>query len=122
MGNFPSLAGAAGLALALTACGGATDNGIGGGIDARAVLLESCNTQQGIGWLKKEYGEAYCECWVDQAKEVLGTDNYNTLVSASAAELEAVDDADREKIARRHTEIYSTVSAATGKCARARRN
>lgn len=121
MGNFLSFAGAAALALALTACG-RSDSGVGGGIDARATLLESCNTQQGIGWLKQEYGEAYCECWADQAKENLGTDDYNTLVSASAAELEAVDDADRTKIYRRHMELYSTVEAATGKCDRARRN
>lgn len=96
----------------LAACGG------GGRVDSRAVLLNSCETSQGIGWLQREYGEGYCECWADQAKEVLSGENYQALVKAAQAELSAADEADREKIIRRHTEIYATVSAAAKRCAR----
>lgn len=94
----------------LAACGG------GEQIDNRAVLMASCETQQGIGWLKREYGDSYCECWADQAKEVLSSENYQTLVKAAEAETKAADGADREKIIRQHTEIYSTVSDATRRC------
>lgn len=98
----------------LAACGG------GETIDSRAVLMASCETSQGIGWLKREYGDSYCDCWADQAKEVLSSENYQTLVEASQAETKAADKADREKIIRQHTEIYSTVSNAAKRCAKAR--
>jgi hypothetical protein len=98
----------------LVACEG------GDPIDSRTVLMTSCETQQGIGWLKREYGDSYCECWVDQAKEVLSSENYQTLVKAAEAETKAADGADREKIIRQHTEIYSTVSDAAGRCAKNR--
>ncbi|WP_275098313.1 hypothetical protein [Sedimenticola hydrogenitrophicus] len=97
----------------LTACGG------GDPIDSRAVLMASCETSQGIGWLKREYGNSYCDCWADQAKDVLSGENYQTLVKAAQAETAAADKADREKIIRRHTEIYSAVSDATNRCAKA---
>jgi hypothetical protein len=45
--------------VGLVACG---DDDAGSSVDATAVLTEACNTQQGIGWLKKEYGETYCDC------------------------------------------------------------
>lgn len=93
--------------VALTACGGDS----GGAADARASLLASCSSQQGIGWLKKEYGEQYCECWADAAEQGLSPDNYKSLVKATQAEMKAADEADREKIVRQHTEIYSAVSA-----------
>lgn len=98
----------------LAACGGSDP------IDSRAVLMASCETQQGIGWLKREYGDSYCDCWADQAKEVLSSENYQTLVKAAQAETKAADEADREKIIRQHTEIYSTVSDVAGRCAKAR--
>ena len=98
----------------LSACGGSEP------IDSRAALMTSCETQQGIGWLKREYGESYCDCWADQAKDVLSSENYQALVKASQAEIKAADKADREKIVRQHTEIYSTVSDAAGRCAKAR--
>jgi hypothetical protein len=98
----------------LAACGGSEP------IDSHAALMTSCETSQGIGWLKREYGESYCDCWADQAKEVLSSENYQTLVKAAQAETRAADMADREKIYRQHTEIYSTVSDAAGRCARAR--
>lgn len=107
-----------GLALfvlcGLAACGNSVP------VDSHAVLVASCETQQGIGWLKREYGDNYCECWADQAKEVLSDANYQTLVKAAQAETQAADDADREKIVRQHTEIYSTVSDAAGRCAKGR--
>ena len=103
-----------GIALvALSACGG----GSGGAVDARASLLASCSSQQGIGWLKKEHGDQYCECWADAAEQSLSPDNYKILVKATQAEMEAADEADREKIVRQHTEIYSTVAnEASGVC------
>ncbi len=88
-------------------------------IDSRAVLMASCESSQGIGYLKREYGESYCDCWADQAKEVLSSENYKTLVKAAQAETMAADKADREKIIRQHTEIYSTVSDAAKRCAKA---
>jgi hypothetical protein len=88
-------------------------------IDSRAALMASCETSQGIGWLKREYGDSYCDCWADQAKEVLSSENYQTLVKAAQAETKAADKADREKIIRQHTEIYSTVSDAAKRCAKA---
>ena len=97
----------------LAACGGGEPN------DPRAVLMTSCETSQGIGWMKREYGANYCDCWADQAKEVLSTANYQTLVAAAQAEIEAADEADRDRIARRHTEIYSTVSESVKRCAKA---
>lgn len=107
------------LLLAMSGCG--DSGGAAARVDAREQMLQACDTQQGIGWLKREYGEQYCECWADQAKEVLSPANYATLVDAVAAELEAADAADRERIARRHTEIYSTVADAAARCARAAR-
>ena len=100
------------VSAGLVACGG------GETVDSRAVLMASCETSQGIGWLKREYGDNYCECWADQAKEVLSSENFETLVKASQAETKAADEADREKIVRQHTEIYSTVSDAAGRCAK----
>ena len=102
------------LLMALVACGG------GNPVDSRAALMNSCETSQGIGWNKREYGEHYCECWADQAKEVLSSENYQTLVTAAQEEVKAADKADREKIIRQHTEIYSTVSSAAKRCAKAR--
>jgi hypothetical protein len=98
---------------ALVACSG------GDPIDSRAALMASCETSQGIGWLKREYGDSYCDCWADQANEVLSSENYQTLVKAAQAETKAADKADREKIIRQHTEIYSTVSGAAKRCAKA---
>ena len=88
-------------------------------IDSRAVLMASCETSQGIGWLKREYGDSYCDCWADQAKEVLSSENYQVLVKAAQAEGKAADKADRERIIRQHTEIYSIVSGAAKRCAKA---
>lgn len=104
---------AAYLGLGLAACGG------GSSIDDTAILAESCNTQQGIGWLKREYGEGYCDCWVAQAKEVLSAENYRTFVKVNEQELNAADAADRERLARQHTELYSTVSSAAKSCTKA---
>lgn len=102
------------VALAgLVACGGSEP------IDSRADLMAACETSQGIGWNKREYGDNYCECWADQANEVLSSANYQTLVKAAQAETKAADKADREKIIRQHTEIYSTVSGAAKRCAKA---
>jgi hypothetical protein len=98
--------------LALTACGA------GEPIDNRAVLMTACESSQGIGWNKRNYGDRYCDCWVDQAKEVLSGENYETLVRGAQAEMKAADKADREKIIRQHTEIYSTVSGAAKRCAK----
>ena len=40
------------------ACGGGAAQGGGDApADAREVLLSACSTQQGIGYLKREYGE-----------------------------------------------------------------
>lgn len=111
----PVLCGA--VFLAVSGCG---DSGGGAArVDVRDQMLEACNTQPGIGFLKREYGQQYCDCWADQAREVLSPANYATLVDAVAAELKAADNADRDKIARRHTEIYSTVHDAAARCARA---
>ncbi len=44
------------LLMALVAGGG------GNPVDSRAALMNSCETSQGIGWNKREYGEHYCEC------------------------------------------------------------
>lgn len=84
--------------------------------DPRTALLEACETQQGIGWLKREYGDTYCECWADKAQEVLGEDNYGKLVQASRAELGAENAADRERIVRENTHLYSSVSNAAQSC------
>lgn len=100
--------------VGLAACGG----GDGSSADATAVLTEACNTQQGIGWLKKEYGEGYCDCWVSQAPKVLSAENYAAFVKANEAELAAADDADRENIARQNTTLYSSVSSAASACMR----
>jgi len=88
--------------------------------DGRATMMSACETQRGIGWLKRNHGERYCDCWADQAKEVLSAENHATLLKATEAELEAADKADREKIRREHTELYSTVSRAAKSCARKR--
>ena len=102
------------VALAgLVACDG------GDPVDSRAALLASCETSQGIGWLKREYGDSYCNCWADQAKKVLSSENFQTFVKAAQAETKAADKADREKIIRQHTEMYSTVSDAARRCAKA---
>src|SRR5690606_21098001 len=84
--------------------------------EGRAALIEACGTQQGIGWLKREYGDNYCDCWADKAKDVLGEANYGKLVQASRAELAAADAADRETIARENTDLYSSVSNAAQSC------
>jgi len=101
------------------ACGGSADaggNGAGDGGDAVAALTAACESQRGIGYLKREHGENYCECWVAKAREVLADDNYRTLVEAARAELRAADEADREAIAREHTTLYSTVASAASSC------
>ncbi|MDO9460879.1 MAG: hypothetical protein Q7N95_12300 [Alphaproteobacteria bacterium] len=100
--------------LMLAACGEE------GTVDVRANMIEACGTKQGIGWLKREYGDNYCECWADQAVKVLSPANYEVLVKAVQLELEAADKADREKIYREHTAIYSTVAAAAKSCAKAK--
>ena len=97
----------------LTACGGNSPT------DSRAALLASCETSQGIGWLKREYGANYCDCWADQAKEVLSSENYQTLIQATQQEAKAADAADRDMIYRRYTHLYSTVSDAAARCAKA---
>jgi len=101
------------LGLGLVACGG------GDALDEVAVLTEACETQQGIGWLKREYGEMYCTCWASVAKTALGEKNYAKLVEASAGELKAADEADREKIVRANSPLYTTVSGAAESCAQA---
>ena len=101
------------LMTGLLACGS------GESIDGRSVLMASCETSQGIGWYKREYGDGYCDCWADQAKQVLSGDNYQVLIKAAQAETKAADEADRERIIRQHTEIYSTVSDAAKQCAKA---
>lgn len=100
--------------VALTACGGRT-----GKTDDRAAIIEACNTQQGAGWLRKEHGENYCECYADTAKEKMDADSYKTLAAASREELQAVDDeAAREAIARRNTRVYSEASHHAQSCKR----
>jgi hypothetical protein len=108
-----------GLALlGLWACGAGSSGDELTEEEARAALVEACETQQGIGWLKSEYGDAYCECWADKAEEVLGEENYDKLVQASRAELASADVADRERIARENTHLYSSVSNAAQSCGR----
>jgi hypothetical protein len=107
------LTGAIALAAiaAIAACGG------GGKANDRAAIVEACNTQQGAGWLRKEYGENYCECYADTAKEKLDADAYKTLAAASREELKAGDDeAAREAIARRNTRVYSEASHQAQSC------
>lgn len=82
----------------------------------RVALVDACETQQGIGWLKSQHGEDYCQCWADKAKEVLGAANYSELAQASRAELASDDVADRERIARENTHLYSSVSNAAQSC------
>ena len=84
--------------------------------EGRAALIKACETQQGIGWLKQEHGEDYCECWAEKAQEVLGEMNYGRLVQASRAELASADVADRERIVRENTDLYSSVSNAARSC------
>lgn len=105
--------------IVLVTVAGAAACGGGAPGDSRATLMASCETSQGVGWYKREYGERYCDCWADQAKEVLSDANYQTLVKAAEAETKAADEADREKIIRQHTELYSTVSDAARQCAKA---
>lgn len=98
--------------LSLAACAG----GELSAEESRSAVVEACETQQGIGWLKREYGERYCECYADTALEVLSEENYDVLARASRAELDAADVADRERIARENTSVYSSVSGAMGSC------
>lgn len=99
---------------ALTACGGGA-----GKMDDRTAIIEACNTQQGAGWLRKEYGENYCECYADTAKEKLDADFYKALVAASREALKVVDDeAAREAIARRNTRFYAEAEHRTQSCER----
>jgi len=102
--------------LGLWACGAGSAGDQFTEAEDRAALVEACNTQQGIGWLKREYGEGYCECWADKAREVLGDANYSRLAQASRAELASADVADRERIARENTDLYSSVSNAAQSC------
>lgn len=105
--------------LGLWACGAGPASDPFTEEEGRAALIEACETQQGIGWLKREYGEDYCGCWADKAKEVLGEENYSSLVQASRAELAAgADVADRDRIARENTHLYSSVEAAAQSCGR----
>jgi hypothetical protein len=104
--------------LALWACGTESAGDQFTEEEGRAALVEACETQQGIGRLKREHGDDYCECWADKAQEVLGEANYSRLVQASRAELASDDVADREKIARENTELYSSVSSAAQSCGR----
>lgn len=102
-------------ATALAALGGCS--GGGGSTDDRAAIVEACNTQQGAGWLRREYGENYCACYADTAKEKLDADAYKTLAAASREELKAGDDeAAREAIARRNTQVYSEASHQAQSC------
>jgi hypothetical protein len=102
--------------LGLLACGAeASEEGFTEE-EGRAALIEACDTQQGINWIKSQYGEDYCECWADKAREVLGDENYGQLVQASRAELSSADVADRERIARENTHLYSSVSSAAQSC------
>jgi hypothetical protein len=80
--------------------------------------VEACDTQQGFGWLKREHGGDYSECWADRAQEVLGEVNYTRLVQAARAELAAADAADRERIVRENTDLYSSGSSAAQSCGR----
>ena len=43
--------------LVSPACG----DGPGSEGDSRAALLAACDSSQGIGWNKKQYGDHYCE-------------------------------------------------------------
>jgi hypothetical protein len=104
--------------LGLWACGAGSAGDQFTEEEGRAALIEACGTQQGIGWLKREHGEDYCECWADKAKDVLGEANYSRLVQASRAELASADVADRERIARENTDLYSSVSNAAQSCGR----
>ena len=100
--------------LLLVACGN------GESVDSRGNMIAACETQQGIGWLKREYGEHYCECWADEAKKTLSPENYDVLNKAVQSELKATDKADREKIYREHSAIYSSVASAAKSCAKAK--
>lgn len=100
----------------LLACGAGTADDQPTAEDGRAALIEACETQQGIGWLKREHGDDYCGCWADRAQEVLGEANYVRLVRVSRAELAAPDVADRERIVRENSELYSSVSSAAQSC------
>lgn len=87
--------------------------------DAREVLIEACDTQQGAQWLRNQYGEEYCTCWADQAREELDDETYTRLVEATRAELAAGSDAEREAIARDAFQAYAQASdAAQGACTR----
>ena len=103
--------------LPLAAC---TEADGGGGIsDARAVLIEACDTQQGAQWLRDQYGEDYCACWADRAREELDDETYTRLVEAASDELAAGSDAEREAIARDAVQAYAQASdAAQGACTR----
>lgn len=113
MTMMKALIGAA-LVVALAACGGGT-----GTEDDRTAVIEACNSQQGIGWLRKEYGENYCQCYADTAKAQMDADSYKALATASREELKVVDDkAAREAIARQNTLVYSEASHHAQSCKR----
>ncbi|HNR22300.1 MAG TPA: hypothetical protein PKL49_04675 [Steroidobacteraceae bacterium] len=102
------------LFVVLAGCGGSA-----GTTDDRTAIIDACNTQQGAGWLRKEYGENYCECYADTAQQKLDSDSYRTLAAASREELKAADDeAARETIARRNTGVYSEASHHAQSCKR----
>lgn len=110
MATVKVLVGMAAL-LALAGCDA------GGKTDERSAVIEACNTQQGAGWYRKEYGENYCECYADAAKEKMDKVSYETLAAASREELKARDDKGaREAIARRNTQVYSEASRHAQSC------
>ncbi len=104
--------------LGLWACGAGSAGEQFTEAENRAALVDACESQQGIGWLKREHGDNYCECWADRAQEVLGEANYSRLVQATRAELAAADVADRERIVRENTDLYSSVSSTAQSCGR----
>lgn len=91
---------------------GACAAGEGDTPDERTVLINACETQQGIGWLRKEYGENYCACWADAAKDSLGQATYAQLVKASRAELKAENETERESLARAAFGAYAQAADA----------
>ncbi len=87
----------------------------------RAALIQACDTQKGAGWLRKEYGEDYCACRADKAREALDSETYRQLVKASKAELKAADKAERETIARDSFKAYAQAAdAARSACKKKR--
>jgi len=97
--------------LVLAACGGeAAERSTAEG--DRVALIEACETQQGIEWLRREYGEDYCDCRADVAKEALDVPTYRMLVEGARAELEAGSPEEREGIARDAFEAYAQAADA----------